>query len=160
ESALGRNRYLAFLAVTVLAGGFFHGVAHFTNLMALAGFTGTSLALLVGAAMIAPHRRVMLYFVLPLSLRTLAIIMLVLQALALVDSRTCASGGHLVAAGAGGLFLWWVRNKQRPGGNRRPPRGPRKGTKTVRSKRWAMGHPGRHANASDLYDDPHWRLDQ
>ena len=33
----------------------------------------------------------------------------------------------------------------------------RKSAKVVRMN---MGHPGRHTDPDDLYDDPHWKLDQ
>jgi len=50
-----------------------------------------------------------------------------------------------------GILDWW-EDKRIPFIMRRQPRMVRRSG--------SMGHPGRHSDPDDLYDDPHWKLDQ
>src|SRR5690606_2269161 len=107
-----------------------------------------------------PHTRVYVWFLLPVPLRLLALIFGIFMALSIFSGGLSAGGvsqiAHLSGIAAGILLIKFPRtlnfldDVQIPGTRRRPKR----------VKRVSMGHPGRHTDPDDRYDDPHWRLDQ
>lgn len=106
EDYLGSRRYLAFYLLCGVA-----GAACFTLLWALQilpyhietrliGASAGVFGVLVGAAVIAPNLTVLVMFVLPMTLRTLAIVMLAITVYNVIDIGGNAGGdaGHLGGA--------------------------------------------------------------
>ena len=174
ERTLGGRRYLWFLLLAVVAGGMAHTIIYWIAAvvadqpgyaaMGLIGFSGAVFAILVACYFIVPNATVYIYFILPMKLKHLVIILLIIEAVWAVSSGLDAGIshiGHLAGAGAGfvlirfpGILNWLAGRGGGGGGGRRL-----RGGKRVSSP-LSYGHPGRSKNASELYDDPHWRLDQ
>ncbi len=160
----------------VLASGFLAGVAHTILAFAtgnaqvgLIGFSGAGFAILTAAVIYFPHARVLLMFMIPMPMRVFAVIIGVLMGMTiLADLQThgLMGGGishtaHLVGIAVGiilvkyPVFLYLLEDLRIPFLMRRRPKAIRGGGGRV-----GMGHPGRHSDPDDRYDDPHWRLDQ
>ncbi|MCB2154524.1 rhomboid family intramembrane serine protease [bacterium] len=174
ERAMGGRRYTWFILLAIIAGGIAHAAiygisgiidnASYAHI-GLVGFSGAVFAILVACYFIVPNATVYVYAVIPMKLKHMVIIFLVLEAFWALSSGL-NSGishiGHLAGAASGFLLvknpgiLNWLANRRWRGGGGGGGRG---GGKRV-SSRLSYGHPGRSANASELYDDPHWRLDQ
>jgi len=158
ELALGRRRYLRMLIVAVMAAGFAHTLWYFGNPVGLVGFSAAVFAILAGCLILIPNQTVYLYALLPVKMKWLVIAYLIFETASFASgARTGVSQlGHLTGALVGFAFVLGPRfiNRRKGGG------GGKGGGKRVKSKVITMGHPGRSAKASDLYDDPHWRLDQ
>jgi membrane associated rhomboid family serine protease len=130
EERFGRRRYFAIFAVSVIAGALLFLVLNAFGI-ALGGGTAAGLSIpgllssdpytpLVGAsagvygiilaaAWLAPDEEVLLFFVLPMRIRTLALVLLALAVYALLSSGRNAGGeaAHLGGAVAG----WWVARR-------------------------------------------------
>jgi membrane associated rhomboid family serine protease len=168
EREMGSRRYLWMMLVAGLMGGLMHTTLAFglgRTGVGLVGFSGAVFALLTAAAMWFPHMRVLVMFVIPVPMRVLAIVFGVIMALGILEELRFGGlmGGSVShMAHFGGVLaavlliraprvLDWLEDLYIPGITRRRPR---------RVRRISMGHPGRHSDPDDLYNDPHWYLDQ
>lgn len=164
ERSIGARRMIWLLALSVLAGGLAHTAAYWGAPVGLLGFSGACFAIMVGCLFFAPNATVYLYFAIPLKMKYLVVGMVVLEVVLLFGNSGSGIShlGHLAGAAVGFVLLrWpWLFDKLPGGGGGGGGFGGGGRRKRVKSRRISMGHPGRSENASDLYDDPHWRLDQ
>ena len=168
EQQLGGRRYLWFLILAGVAGGIAHtAVAFATGLsqIGLLGFSGSVFAILTAAVIWFPKMRVLVMFLFPVPLRVLAaifgffLIISIWEDIRMGSPLGSGSSGlaHLAGVLMGVLmvkvpgFLDFFEDMRIPILMRRRPK---------RVRRVSMGHPGRHTDPDDLYDDPHWKLDQ
>ena len=128
EERFGRRRYFAIFAVSVVAGALLFlllnafGIAlgagagfNIPGLLSsdpytpLVGASAGVYGIILAAAFLAPDEEVLLFFVLPIKIRTLAIALLAIAVLALLTSGRNAGGeaAHLGGAIAG----WWVARR-------------------------------------------------
>ncbi|MEQ8818832.1 MAG: rhomboid family intramembrane serine protease [Sumerlaeia bacterium] len=163
ERYLGKGKYLALIFSAILTAGIAHTVIYLIAgypSVGLVGFSGAVFAILVVALFVAPDSTVLLYAIIPMKLKTMVILFLAWEVW-----MTFAQGlagqvshiGHLAGAVIGFAFMLAPRFLGGGGGG---GRGRRRFSPKEKSQRLSMGHPGRSKNASDLYDDPHWKLDQ
>lgn len=160
EQILGERRYLQMLLLAIVAGGISHIVLHFGETIPYSvGFSSAVYAILAACLVFIPNHTVYLNFLFPVKMKWLVIVYLGLEIYHIVAGSTGNVGhwAHVAGAAAGFAFIFYPMWKNRSRG-RRPP-GRRRG-KVVRSRPLSMGHPGRSSRASDLYDDPHWKMDQ
>lgn len=167
ENRLGSARMFWFYTLTIIAAGAAHVIAAMAlgnPTVGLIGISGAVYAVIVAAAMYYP-RMTVLFFFFPVQMRVLALFFGVLAFVsAVADLRVMRVGGGVsnLAHAAGfamgfllvkfpGLLAWADRVRWPRGGGRRRRRGPQP---------ISMGHPGRHSDPDDRYNDPHWRLDQ
>lgn len=162
EMALGRTRYVQLILLAILAGGLAHSVFHWGQPVLLVGFSGAVFAILAGCLVFIPNQRVYFNLLIPIKMKWLVIAYLAFETISIFSGgrSNISHEGHIAGALTGFAFIllpaWWKRR----GGGRPRGGGGRRGGKRVKSRVISMGHPGRSAKASDLYDDPHWRLDQ
>ncbi|MCC5876551.1 MAG: rhomboid family intramembrane serine protease [Candidatus Sumerlaeia bacterium] len=180
EREMGTRRFGWFLILAGLAGGLVHCILAFAMgrpEVGLLGFSGAGFAILTAATLWFPNIRVMLMLMIPVPLRVLAVIIGIFLALGILEnirmwgfmggrvSHEAHLAGVLMAL-ALIRFRWILRlleGIEIPFVTRRGARiipigrgkGKRRGT-----QRFGMGHPGRHTDPDDLYNDPHWYLDQ
>lgn len=117
EQWWGSRRFLAFYLLCGVSGavvmtllGFIPGLLAVTPQTELVGASGSIFGILIGAAVLYPHQRVMLLIPpIPMSLRTLAIIILGIATLSLL-AGTRNAGGQ--AAHLGGALLGFVLVKR------------------------------------------------
>ncbi len=175
EYVLGERRFAWFLVLAIVFAGLAHTLAFWGTALAtgngqylgvgLLGFSSAVFAILVACCVIAPNSIVYVYFLFPMKLKYLVIIYVAIESMYLLDQGVVGGGvshlGHLTGALVGLVLIkkpalldylpgggkGWLRRRRRPG-------------RVVTSQRISMGHPGRHSNADDRYNDPHWRLDQ
>lgn len=158
EDRLGPRRYLAMLLLAIVAAGLMHTFLHFgRGYPRLVGFSAANFAILMGCLIYVPNAIVHLNFLFPIRMKWLVVGYLVLEVFGLFGRGTMGVShlAHVTGAVVGLAFILgprWRGGGPRGGGRRRGP--------VVRSRRLSMGHPGRSERASELYDDPHWRLDQ
>ena len=128
EQRFGRRRYFAIFAVSVVAGallflllnalGIGLGAGAGVNIPGLLssdpytpliGASAGVYGIILAAALLAPDEEVLLFFVLPIRIRTLAFVLLGVAVLALLSSGRNAGGeaAHLGGAIAG----WWVAGR-------------------------------------------------
>ena len=114
EQVLGRRRFFVFYTVCGLAGPLLLYIFHITGILsiepraALIGASGCEFGVIVAAAVLYPHQRVMLIlFPVPLSLRSIALVFLGLSALSVLIGADNAGGdaAHLAGAAAGFLLI-------------------------------------------------------
>lgn len=114
EQVLGRRRFFVFYTVCGLAGPLLLYIFHITGILsiepraALIGASGCEFGVIVAAAVLYPHQRVMLIlFPVPLSLRSVALVFLGLSALSVLIGADNAGGdaAHLAGAAAGFLLI-------------------------------------------------------
>lgn len=161
EAALGRRAYLAMIFAAIVAAGLAHTIIYLGSApsLGLIGFSSAVFAILVGAFFVAPNATVLLYFVIPVKIKVLVVGLIVLELFLLFrDSGGNVSHlGHLAGAFVGLAFFKVPAVRRLVGGRDDDDR---RGGGSGGGQRLSMGHPGRNPNASDKYDDPHWRLDQ
>ena len=163
EGRLGAWRTGWLIVLAVLAGGLAHQIGFWGKPVAALGFSAACYALMVAVLFIAPDARVWLYGLFPIPVKVLVPAMILLEVLYLVDnvSSQTSHWGHLAGAFAGLAMMLFPRAFAWLPGMRRGRRiVDIKGGRGGGGGRLSMGHPGRSENASDLYDDPHWKLDQ
>ncbi|MCC6548307.1 rhomboid family intramembrane serine protease [Candidatus Sumerlaeota bacterium] len=164
ESRMSSRRFGWFAVIVVLATGLFYA-AYNLLLGQSVPYLGSSpiIAALLTAALIWFPRMEINFWGIPMQLRMLIFvfaILLGLDTLRGVTTQGLLRGiiytlpSYLAIATAYVLIrfrgvLDWFEGFG--GGGRR------RSAKVVRMN---MGHPGRHTDADDLYDDPHWKLDQ
>lgn len=161
------RRFWWFLVLSGFAGGILHTAAALAlgaGDIGLVGFSGAIFALIVAALLWFPRITVYVFFILPVPLRVLCAFAGVLYGLVVLHdiSKLGILGGsvshlaHLVGLAMGWLLVRYpaildrLESVQIPFLQRGRPRMVRLG----------MGHPGRHSDPDDRYNDPHWRLDQ
>ncbi len=171
EELMGGRRFLWFVLLTGIACGIVHCIAGFAfgnPGTSLIGFSGASYAIITAAALYFPRMTVYFFFF-PIPMRVLALFFGILVAFDLLGS--IASGGlfsgrvsHL--AHATGILMAVALVKMpiilNVAEDFRIPLLMRRGPRRVRKSggRFSMGHPGRHSDPDDRYNDPHWYLDQ
>ncbi len=160
----------------LMASGVLAGVAHTILAFAtgnpgigLVGFSGAGFAILTAAVIYFPHARVLFMLVIPMPMRVFAVIIGVFMSMSILadfQQHGLMGGGvshtaHLVGIAVGivlvkfPVFLYMLEGFRIPFLMRPQPKAIRGGRGRV-----GMGHPGRHSDPDDRYDDPHWRLDQ
>ncbi len=167
EDYFGSRRFGWFMVLSGVFAGLVHTAFAFMfgqPNVGLIGFSGVDYALLTVAVLLYPRAQV-LFFFFPVQLRVLGIFfgfLLIINTLASLASFGGGGVSHLahaagVVAGYGLLkfprILDFFENRHIPFLMRRRP-------KMVKRRSTTMGHPGRHTDPDDLYDDPHWKLDQ
>lgn len=114
ESQLGGRRFLAFYLLCGASGGvlftilaFIPGLLNADSTTPVIGASGSLFGILAGCAVLFPHQRVMLMFPpIPMSMRTLAIAVLVIAALSVISGSHNAGGEAAHLGGAAlGFFL-------------------------------------------------------
>lgn len=176
EREMGSRRFGWLLVLSGLAGGMIHCALAFAMgrpEVGLLGFSAAGFAILTLATVWFPQTRVMVMLMFPVPLRVLAVIIGIFLALGILENiRMWGFMGGRVSheAHLAGIltalalirfrwFLNWLEGVEIPfvtrGGARIIPIGRRRG-----GGRFGMGHPGRHTDPDDLYNDPHWYLDQ
>ena len=114
EQVLGRRRFFVFYTVCGLAGPLLLYIFHVTGFLsiglrgALIGASGCEFGVIVAAAVLYPHQRVMMiFFPVPISLRVVALVFLGLSALSVLIGADNAGGdaAHLAGAAAGFLLI-------------------------------------------------------
>lgn len=129
----------------------------------LLGFSAVVYALTVATMVYFPRSTVYVFFFLPMPMAVLGAFILVLlgiDTLASIGAGTTGRGGIGDIAHAGGAIMGFLMVRYPIILNaaceiRLPGRRRRKGARVI-----SLGHPGRHSDPDDLYDDPHWKLDQ
>ncbi|MBX3727762.1 MAG: rhomboid family intramembrane serine protease [Candidatus Sumerlaeia bacterium] len=160
EDRLGPRRYLTMLLLAIAAAGLMHTFIHFgRGYPRLVGFSAANFAILMGCLIYVPNAIVHFNFLIPIRMKWLVIGYLVLEVFGLFGRGTMGIShlGHVTGALVGLAFILGPRWR---GGGPGGRGGGRRRGRVVRSRRLSMGHPGRSERASELYDDPHWRLDQ
>jgi len=106
---------LAFLALTLLFGTF----------VPLAGASGAGFGMLVAFAILFPNRRILLFFVADVTMRTAVLVFIGIEVFLMLGNFFTASGAWVsdvahLGGGLGGylLLLWW---RHRPPSRRKPP---------------------------------------
>lgn len=153
EGRIGAKSYAWLIVLSVLAGGVTHQAMHWGEQVAALGFSGACFGIMAAVLFLAPAAKVYLYGLLPLPIAVLVPVMILLEIVFIIGGTTTGIShwGHLMGAFVGiGMMVWRLWRGRGRGG-----RGGGGG-----GRRLSMGHPGRSKNASDLYDDPHWKLDQ
>jgi len=163
EEQLGGRRFLAFVILSALGVGLLHAVffaigAQVRNpalgSIPLLGFSGPLYAMLIAIIVMNPSVRFhMIFFEIPARVLGVIVGFIILIEIAVNPSY--------FAHGIGGVGMGWLLIKV-PGildffEDFRPP-GRKRRRRTARVI--GMGHPGRHSDVDDLYNDPHWKLDQ
>ena len=170
EQQMGSHRYLCFLLAAGILGGMAHTAVAYAlgaSRVGLIGFSAAGFAIITAAVMWFPRMRVLVMFLFPVPLRVLAAVFGILLLTVIVDDvrRDGLLGGgvsHLAHIVGILVAVFLIRNPRLldrledlyiPFLMRRRPR-------MVSRRRTSMGHPGRHSDPDDLYNDPHWKLDQ
>lgn len=168
EDYLGERRFFWFIMLSGITGGVLHTILCYTfntPQIGLLGFSGAIYGLMTAAVLLYPRMTVYFFFF-PVPMQVLgAIFGFMLVIFLLGDLKNGFRGGDGVShvAHAGGVLAAFLLLKF-PGILRffsrlELPRFLRR-----RSRRKArvigMGHPGRHSDPDDRYNDPHWYLDQ
>jgi len=168
EEPMGSRRFFWFLLLTTLLTGFAHALFALgvgATRVPLFGLLPISLALLTAAVIWYPDAIVRFLFFIPMPMKFLGGISAALLLIGVMANVSVAGWPDGYAASVGlvapPLIVWallryarlldfcedlWWHNPFR------------KGPKPV--KRMSMGHPGRHSDPDDRYNDPHWKLDQ
>lgn len=160
ENQLGSQRFFWFVILSGFAGAVAHTVYFLiagAPQMGLLGFSGATFAILMAAAIWFPRTKVLFMFLIPVPLRLLVAIIGFFTFVGLLGAS--GNGVSHLAHAAGflmGFFfvklpftLNFFARLRFPWQRRR-----------ARVVPLSMGHPGRHSDPDDRYDDPHWRLDQ
>jgi membrane associated rhomboid family serine protease len=168
ENRMGGRRYLWLMLLSGAAGGVLHTIAGFAlgrPDVSLLGFSGAAYAILTAAVMYFPRMTVNLYFLFPVPMRVMAVFFGIMLGFSIMSDMLAGGvfGGSVShIAHLAGIFSAIVLIKvpgildcfedfRLPGQRRRPRKV---------SGRLGMGHPGRHTDPDDRYNDPHWYLDQ
>ena len=111
ERLIGSREFLAFYLVAAVFGGVVYLLADFAlGPGSVVGASGAVLAILVLFACHFPRQEVLLFFVMPIQVRWVVLIVIVLDLLTAVSGRASVDGGTAVAAHLGGIifaFLYW-----------------------------------------------------
>ncbi|MEM6312950.1 MAG: rhomboid family intramembrane serine protease [Planctomycetota bacterium] len=113
ETYLGRRRYLAFYLLCGVAGPVIYcmfalaGILQTTSATPLIGASAGVFGILAAAAVIAPNATVLVYGILPMQLRTMALLLLGFAAFMVFTNGNNAGGeaAHLGGAALGYLFI-------------------------------------------------------
>lgn len=171
ERHIGDRRFLWLILASGLLAGVAHTILAFATGSAqvgLIGFSGASYAILTAAVIYFPNARVLFMLVIPMPLRVLAVVIGILMGMAILSDlqRFGLMGGgvshiaHLTGIITGivlvkyPVLLYLLEDLRIPFLMRRRPQ------RVHGTGRTGMGHPGRHSDLDDRYNDPHWRLDQ
>jgi membrane associated rhomboid family serine protease len=172
EERMGSDLFLPFIGLcAVLPALLFTVVALATGRgdLPLMGFDYINLAIITVAILWYPTMVVQFFF-LPMQMRMLGFIIGLFMLLVMMSYvRALGPVGGMVASSpmlVTPLVAWWLVRKsllleRMADWNWRNPfrRGPRVAYRKG-GGRTGMGHPGRHSDPDDRYNDPHWRLDQ
>lgn len=165
EERMGGSGFLRFVLIAVVVAGIAHAIACFGSGqpgVGIIGFSAAAYAIITACALYYPRMTVYFFFF-PVQMRILALLLGLLVLFDLVGSfrRGPTQISHLAHAMGIVVALIYVYLPMLTGGSGGGGGGGggrRRGRKS--SGRLSMGHPGRHSNADDLYNDPHWKLDQ
>lgn len=170
EKHMAGRRYLRFLLTAGLLAGMVHTVLALVmgkGMVGLVGFSAAVFAIITATVMYFPKMRVNLYFVFPVPMRVVAAFFGVLLAMEMINdvvqyglfSGRVSHVAHLTGILTAIVLIKvpfimdWIEDLYIPLLQRRP--------RMIRGKnRMNMGHPGRHSDPDDRYNDPHWYLDQ
>ncbi len=165
ERDMGTRRFLRFYLLCGLGAGLFHTLVSMLRgpeaaAIRMLGASGALYGVLCACAFYYPNQIVYVNFLIPLKMKYFA---LIFGALAFFGSIGESGGGISHITHLGGLLTAlvllfgprWI-NRLRNSGRGGRPRGGREGGGPREDRRPTYG-PGRSA---DIYDDPHWRLDQ
>lgn len=168
EERLGVRRYWWFAMIAGVTAALVHVAVAFVlgrSEVGLMGFSAAVLAMLVAAAMWFPRQQIMVMLMFPIPLGILALLYGAFLMLSMVeDIRTFNLMGNKVSTLAHLVgFLMGIIMVKNPGILDRLefvhiPFLTKKRRKPARVL--SMGHPGRHSDPDDRYNDPHWFLDQ
>ncbi|MBI1293118.1 rhomboid family intramembrane serine protease [bacterium] len=168
EEQMGSRRFLWFLTIVAVLTGVVHcavSAAVGAAAAPLAGFLPLTLAMLLAIVLWYPDAQVRFMFFIPMPMKFLGFLTAALILLGVLGSVSSygwpvgfALSLHAIVAPLIAFWLlkrrgvldffediWWHNPLRR-------------GPKPVR--RMSMGHPGRHSDPDDRYNDPHWKLDQ
>lgn len=169
ENHMGGRRYIWFLLLTTCLSALAHAVYTLSFGMAELALVGPG-AILLGIFTVIvvrfPRGQFLFMMVFPMQTRVVALIagvFLVLNILENVRAVGWIAGIGMNIAMLSGIPIALLLEK-RPRildfwEDKRIPFLMRRRPKKVPG-RLGMGHPGRHTDPDDLYDDPHWKLDQ
>ncbi len=170
EDRMGGRAYLGFLLLAGVVGGVAHTIIAFAtgnSGVSLLGFSGAVFAILTAAIMWYPRKVIYVNFLFPMPLRVMAVFYGVLMALSIFSDlqEHGLMGGRIShTAHLAGIFSAIVMLKfpriLETWENIRFPWERRRPRKVASRGGFGMKHPGRHSDPDDLYDDPHWKLDQ
>ncbi len=166
ENLLGSKSFVRFLAVILLTAPVFHTVFFYAigkPSVSLLGMSGILEAIFFLCVFAYPNN-VICFFMIPAKLKHIGFVMGILLAIGLIAEIGqgfvgVSMVGHLAGVGAAYLMYRYPVILARlsaislPGKKRR--RRGKKGAQVI-----SMGHPGRHSDPDDRYNDPHWFLDQ
>lgn len=168
EQQMGGRRFFWFVIAAGVAAGMAHTAMAFATgnqQTGLVGFSGAVFAILTAAVIWFPRMRVLVMFLFPVPLRVLAAIFGFFMVLSIIEDvrRYGPMGGRVSELAHVTGILMAILMVKVPRvldffEDLRIPFLMRPRPKRVR--RVSMGHPGRHTDPDDLYDDPHWKLDQ
>ncbi|MEX0776506.1 MAG: rhomboid family intramembrane serine protease [Phycisphaeraceae bacterium] len=127
EQWWGSRRFLAFYLLCGLSSAWLYSVLSYTGVLygdpkiPLVGASGALFGILIGCALVAPQLRVLLFFIIPTTIRTLAAFILVYALVAVLLNLHNAGGeaGHLGGALLGFALVKWPRSLDWAGGPRR-----------------------------------------
>jgi len=168
EHAIGSRRFAWMALLCGVAGALAHVIVFMIARMpgvGLLGFSGALYGIITFAVILFPRAEILFWFI-PMQLRVFALFMgLLLLGLLVADAGMLAQGGmgsgvSNLAHAAGvlmAIMLWKAPGVLDYLQQFVMPVFLRKKAKVVKL---GMGHPGRHTDPDDRYDDPHWRLDQ
>ena len=118
ERSWGSVRFLLFYLCCGIAGGLFYVLLYVLNAVQLGPLVGASGSILGGIAALAvlrPNMTVMLFFILPMKIRTASICGIIFFVISIVMGSPNAGGdaAHLGGMFAGGLYTMFVTGKMR-----------------------------------------------
>ena len=167
ENRMGGRRMLWFVVLSAVLTGIVHtawalavGLGNFP----LLGMGPVDLAMFTVITLWYPRVTIRFMFLIPLQIRVVALvtgILIALDVLSAMSRLGVAAGiaGSIALLSSVPIAIWLVKfprvldffdDTHFPFTRRRPKK----------VARMSMGHPGRHSDPDDLYNDPHWKLDQ
>ncbi len=117
ERMWGSRRFITFYLICGAAGGIVYPLLVLVDVLRalpMVGASGAIYGMLAAGAVIFPQVRVLFMFVIPMSLRTLAIVLLVVSVISFAGGRNAGGeAAHLAGMAVGAVYvLWqpWFRN--------------------------------------------------
>ncbi|MEA2736506.1 MAG: hypothetical protein QOE14_2957 [Humisphaera sp.] len=113
-----RNTFLFYTAGGIAAGALYGVMNLFLPLHLLVGASGSIFACLGALALLMPEMQIMLFFIIPISIRLLALLLGLLWFLVVISSGDPSAAAHLGGLGFGFAAPYWGKDFFRNLGNR------------------------------------------